>query len=134
MVSAEGFAAHLWTDGQFVYVGTGRKFGATPIEVTVWPSRPDDPDPSWQHVAEVSLAPGGPLEIFNWGGDAPVVTIALPAGDVRLRVSWQGLVAGRFEGLDENWESEERLSFDVWAAAFEPPTIIRAWDGWPVRS
>ncbi len=130
-VSDEGYAAHLWTNGRFVYVGTRRKFGSTPIAVTALPFAPGDPDAEWQHVAEVSLASGGSLDILNWDGDTPVVTMALPAGDVRLRVSWQGLVAGRFEGLDEDGNSDERLSFELWPAPPTPPTIVREWDGWP---
>lgn len=131
MVTEEGYAAHLWTDGQFIYVGTRRKFGPTPIEVTVSRTRPEAPDDSWQHVVEVSLTPGGPLEVFSWGDDRPLLTTPLPSGDVRMRVSWKGLVAGRFEGLDENGESEERLALGLWAGPIEAPKIVREWRGWP---
>jgi hypothetical protein len=132
-VTREGYEAQLWTDGGFVYVATKRKFGATPLEITFHPSRVGNPDAHWQHVVEVSLGPGGPLEIFNWPGDDPALTIELPPGNMRLRVSWQGLVVGQFEGLDEDGNTEERLSFDLWPEPLEPPRVIRQWNGWPSR-
>ena len=130
-VPEDGYAARLWTDGQFVYVGTLRKFGPTPVNVTVLATPPADPDGAWQHVVEVSLTPGGPFEVLSWTVDDPLLTVPIPSGDVRLRVSWRGLVAGRFEGLDEQWESAERLMFELWAEPSKPALIVRNWDGWP---
>ena len=130
-VPPEGYQARLWSDGGFVYVGTRRKFGTTPVDVAVLPSRASDPDALWQHVVEVSLAPGGPLEIFDWPGDEPALTIELPPGDMRLRVSWQGLVEGRYEGMDENGNSDERLLFELWPAPVESLSIVKEWSGWP---
>lgn len=51
-------------------------------------------------------------------------------GWVRLRVLWTGLVASRFEGLDEGGSSDEHLTFQVWGAPPSPPTVVRWWSEW----
>ena len=125
-----GFEAHLWSNGQFVTVRTARKFGTTAVAVEVWDAPPDPPDEHWQHVAEVSLEPGGPLEVFGWDDDTPAVIVPIDEGWVRLRVLWAGLVAGRFEGMDEDGNSEEHLMFQVWGAPRSPSAVIRWWSRW----
>ena len=97
-----GYEAHLWSNGGFVTIGTARKFGTTEVGVEVWDTAPDQPDEQWQHVAEVSLEPGGSLEVFGWGDDDPAVVVPIHEGWVRLRVLWAGLVGGRYEGMDED--------------------------------
>jgi hypothetical protein len=97
-----GYEAHLWSNGEFVTIGTARKFGTTAVAVEVWDSPPDQPGEHWQHVAEVSLEPGGPLELYSWGDETPAVIVPIDEGWVRLRVLWTGLVAGRFEGVDQD--------------------------------
>ena len=91
---------------------------------------PDQPDEDWQHVAEVSLEPGGPLEIFSWGDETPAVVVPIDKGWVRLRVLWTGLVAGRYEGVDENGNSDEHLTLQVWGAPPSPSAVVRWWSKW----
>lgn len=136
-VSDDGYDKHLWTDGAFVYVGTRRKYGSTVVDVVLLQAKPDRPDPSWQHVVEVSLEAGDPtIEVFSWDAvpDAPTAVVHAVAAPIRLRASWTGLVPGRFEGLDEHGESDERLLLELWP---EPPSedrVIRAWPDWSDRS
>jgi hypothetical protein len=130
-VSEPGYAARLWTDGGFVYVGTARQFGTTPVDVDVTTAPPGPAAPSWQHVAEVSLESGGAIEVLSWGADDPVVTIDVDGGPLRLRVSWTGLVAERFEGMEADGSSDERLAITIWPAPAAPAEVVRRWDGWP---
>jgi hypothetical protein len=125
-----GYEAHLWSNGGFVTIGTARKFGTTAVAVEVWDIRPDEPDERWQHVAEVSLEPGDSLEILSWGDETPAVVVPIDDGWARLRVLWSGLVAGRFEGLDEDGSSDEHLTFQVWSTPPSPPTVVRWWSEW----
>jgi len=125
-----GYEAHLWSNGEFVTIGTARKFGTTAVAVEVWDTPPDQPDERWQHVAEVSLEPGGPLEIFSWGDETPAVVVPIDEGWVRLRVLWAGLVAGRYEGMDDGGTSEEHLMLQVWGTPPAPPVVVRWWSGW----
>jgi hypothetical protein len=74
-----GYEAHLWSNGAFVTIGTARKFGTTAVAVEVWDT-PPDPDEHWQHIAEVSLEPGGPLEIYSWGDETPAVVVPIDEG------------------------------------------------------
>jgi hypothetical protein len=129
-----GFEEHLWSNGDFVYIGTARKFGTTTVVVEVWDTPPDQPDDRWQHVAEVSLKPGGPLEVFSWNDDTPVVVVPIDEGWVRLRVLWAGLVAGRFEGMDDDGTSDEHIVFQAWGAHPSPSAVVRWWSGWVLPS
>jgi hypothetical protein len=56
--------------------------------------------------------------------------VPIDEGWVRLRVLWAGLVAGRFEGMDEDGNSEEQLMFQVWAAPSSPSAVVRWWSEW----
>lgn len=125
-----GYEAHLWSNGAFVTIGTARKFGTTAVVVEVWDTPPDQPDEHWQHVAEVSLEPGGPLEILSWGAETPAVAVPIDEGWARLRVLWAGLVAGRYEGVDEDGNSDEHLTLQVWGAPPSPPAVVRWWSKW----
>jgi hypothetical protein len=125
-----GYEAHQWSNGGFVTIGTARKFGTTTAAVEVWHTPPDQPDEHWQHVAEVSLEPGGQLEIYSWGDETPAVVVPIDEGWVRLRVLWTGLVAGRYEGVDEDGNSDERLTLQVWSALPSPPAVVRWWSKW----
>ena len=71
------------------------------------------------------------LEVFDWPGDAPTLTVNLPNGPARLRVSWTGLVAGRFEGLDDDGISDESVAFELWPAPIDAPSVVRQWPAWP---
>lgn len=117
-----GYEDRLWSDGRFVYLGTERQFGTTPLRIDVLDSPPSEPDPVWQHAAEVSLDGDGPLEVFSWPGDDPVVSVPLPAGPVRLRAHWGGLGP---DHLDE--DSPEHLALVLWSAALAPPVVVRRW-------
>ena len=80
----------------------------------------------------VSLQPGGPLEVLSWGEEIPAVAVVVPIdeGWVRVRVLWAGLVADRFEGMDNEGTSDERLALQVWGAPPSPPAVVRWWSGW----
>lgn len=131
-VSETGYERRLWSDGGFVYVGTHRRFGTMPVTITVLNGRPDLPDDRWQHVAEVSLSAGAPtIEVFSWGSDDPAFVVPVPTGDLRLRCAWTGLVAGRAEGLDDEFESDEQLAIQVWPEAATDSTTLRTWPDWP---
>lgn len=129
-VTDAGYQARLWSNGSFVTVGTARKFGTTTVTVEVWDSPPDQPVEHWQHVAEVSLEPRGPLEILSWGDESPAVVVPVDEGWVRLRVLWGGLVAGRHEGMDDDGTSDEHLVLQVWGTPQSPPSVVRWWSGW----
>lgn len=130
-VSEEGRRDRLWSNGGFVYVSTRRKYGSMPIGVHLLDRQPGDPLGEWDHVAEVSLDESGPFEVFSWGDEEPVARIATPGGGLRLRVLWKGLIAGRFEGLDQDGASDEQILMEIWPAPPRPPTVVRRWDGWP---
>jgi hypothetical protein len=79
-------------------------------------------------VVEESPAPGGDLEIFDWDGDGPVVTVPISPDAVRLRVAWSGLLEeNRFEGLDEDGNSDETLLVQVWPQKQDGPVVLRCW-------
>lgn len=131
-LSAEDYRDRLWSDGRFVVIGTHRKFGTTALSVEVADAEPAPPAEDWQHVAEVSLAGEGPLEVLSWPGDVPPRSShELPTGPVRLRVQWAGLVPGLGEGMDARGRSEEHLALVLWSAPVTPPAVLRRWDGWP---
>ncbi len=130
-VTEEVYRDRLWTDGAFVVISTVRKFGTTPISVDVGAGPPGPPDDKWQHVVEVSLEAGGRLEILSWSDDRePLAIPDVPAGPVRLRVHWAGLVPGRFEGLDDDGNSDEHIAFVVWPAPVASPSVLREWGSW----
>lgn len=132
-----GYARHLWTDGAFVYVGTYRKYGPVPVDIDVLPARPDLPERSWQHVVEVLLDNvSAVLEVFDWNAalDAPTAVVQIPESAVQLRCSWTGLVPDRFEGLDGDGESDERLLIQIWPAEGSRDTVVRWWPHWKRRA
>lgn len=101
-VTSEGCVRSLWSNGSFVYVGTDRKFGSTPLRIELLDGSPaGPPDSSCQHIAEISLDPGGKLEVYDWNGGTPNVVVAIDPGSVRLRMHWTGLITDRFEGMDD---------------------------------
>ncbi len=129
-VPDRGYEAHLWSTGLWVYVGTCRKLGTTVVTVEVLDGPPTGPDPGWQHVAEVSLDAGGAVKLMNWEGWDPALEVDVDPGPLRLRVGWRGLVAGRFEGMDDNDESDEELLLQLWSAPVAPLQTIRRWVEW----
>lgn len=128
-VPSDGYERLLWSSGSFVMVGTVRKYGATRLRVQVVEAAPIvPPAEEAQHVVEDSLAPGGDLEIFSWDGGTPVATVAVPHSSVRLRVLWSGLrEENRFEGMDEEGNSDENLLILVWPQAIAGPEVLRCW-------
>ena len=127
-VTTAGYEQYLWTDGDFVYVGTTRRYGPTPVHADILDVDPGEPDGSWQHVVEVSLNGGRELEIYDWGADEPKGILDIDPGPVRLRVSWRGLVPGLDEGLDEGGNSTEELLLQTWPAAQAPGAVLRCWE------
>ncbi|WP_191279590.1 hypothetical protein [Nocardioides flavus (ex Wang et al. 2016)] len=131
-VSLETYERRLWTDGRFVVVSTFRKYGTTPVSVDVVAEEPPGPGEEWQHIAEVSLEGSEPLEVLSWEVDeGPRSLHEVPAGPLRLRVHWGGLVAGLPEGMTSQGRSEEHLALVVWPAPTAPFVALREWDGWP---
>jgi len=136
-VSDLAYETKLEARAGFVYLGTARRYGTTRLRIEVHDSEPAEPDVRWQHVAEVSLATSGVLEIHDWGADEPAMSVSVPAGPIRLRASWTGLVAGRGgEGLDQDGTSDERLMLQIWTALPADPAVRRWWAEWrlPERS
>jgi hypothetical protein len=129
-VTEETYRHHLWTDGGFVVISTFRKFGTTPLTLHVVADEPQPPSAEWQHVAEVSLRGGGPLEILSWDQE-PRSKHEVPAGSLRLRVHWGGLVPGLPEGMYTQGNSDEHLALVVWPAPIAPLAVVRDWDSWP---
>lgn len=128
-VPSQGYEECLWSDGAFVYIGTSRKFGETKVRIEVRRVLPEDePSADWQHVAEVSLDAGGDFEVYGWGDDTPVATVPVDRSPLRLRVCWRGLVPGRFEGLDDEGESDEELLFQLWPAEPAGSQVTRWWE------
>jgi hypothetical protein len=130
-VSRETYQRRLWSGGGFVVVSTFRKFGTTSLSVDVLPGEPGPPAEEWQHVAEVGLDGDGPLEVLSWDDAGPRSRHELPAGPVRLRVHWGGLVPGLPEGMESQGASDEHLALVVWPAPPAPFAVLREWDGWP---
>ena len=131
-VTNQTYRNRLWTDGGLVVISTLRKFGTTPVTIEVVEDEPEPPSEEWQHVAEVSLDGGGPLEILSWPGDQePRSTHVIPAGSVRLRVHWGGLVPDVWEGMDDQGNSAEHFALVVWPAAIAPFAVLREWASWP---
>jgi hypothetical protein len=129
---AAAYRNRLWTNGHFVVISTLRKFGTTPITLDVLATEPAPPGGAWQHVAEVSLNAGGALEVLSWPGDQePRSRHEIPARAVRLRVHWGGLVAGQFEGMDDEGQSPEHLALQIWPSPIAPFGLLREWDSWP---
>ena len=129
-VSGVGYEAHLEaTSPGFVYVGTLKKFHATPVRVEVHDAEPDPPAPKWQHVAEVSFTGDGLIEVLSWPGEV-VFSIPTPAGPLRLRAMWAGLEPGLSEGLPEDRPSDEHLELQVWPAPHAERNVLRWWEEW----
>lgn len=127
-VTTKGYEQYLWTNGSFVYIGTTKRYGPTPVRVEVLDHEPPIGDESWQHVAEVSLHRGGALEIFDWEVGDPCVVVDVEDRPLRLRVSWRGLVPDLAEGLDENGESSEELLMQTWPGENAPDSVLRCWE------
>src|SRR5260370_832662 len=130
-VSGPGYEAHLEAPSSgFVYVGTLKKFSATPVRVEVHDGEPDSPAAKWQHVVEVSFTGDGILEVLSWPGDV-VFSVRTPEGPLRLRAEWAGLEPGLSEGLPEDDRpSDEHLEFQVWPAAEADRHVLRWWAEW----
>lgn len=130
-VPSAGYEAHLWSDGAFVYIGTARRFGTTSVAVEVLGQTPSaDIAPEWQHVAEVSLDAGGDLEVCSWDPEPRAAVVPIDGGPMRLRAHWTGLTAARYEELDEQGNSDERLLLQLWPAAVAPAQVVRWWPEW----
>ncbi|MBX3314505.1 MAG: hypothetical protein KF906_09315 [Actinobacteria bacterium] len=128
-VPSQGYEDYLWSDGAFVYIGTTRRYGKTNVRIEMEHEAPEgEPSRDWHHVAEVSLDPGGDLEVYSWGDDSPAATVPLDGSAIRLRVCWRGLVSGRFEGLDEEGKSDEELLIQLWPAEPADSRVTRWWD------
>ncbi len=128
-VPSVGHQECLWSNGGFVYIGTTRRHGTTRVRVETTDEPPAEAADEWQHVAEVSLDRGGDVEFYSWGADVADATIPVSDEPLRLRVAWRGLVPGRFEGLDEDGNSEEELLVQLWPAEPTPPQVTRWWSG-----
>jgi len=121
-VTDAGYEAHLEaTSAGFVYVGTLKKYSATPLTVEVHDTEPEPPGDDWQHVAEVSLMGDGVIEVLSWPAEA-ALSVASPVGPQRLRVMWAG--------LDDDDPSAEHLEVQLWPAPLTEPKVLRWWSSW----
>lgn len=129
-VSEPGYEAHLEVPAPgFIYVGTLKKFSATPVRVEVHDGKPDSLPAKWQHVAEVSFTGDGTLEVLSWPADV-AFSVRTPDGPLRLRVMWAGLEAELAEGLPEGRPSDEHLELAIWPAARTEREVLRWWPEW----
>jgi hypothetical protein len=130
-VSSIGYEVHLEaTTPRFVYVGTEKKFKPTPVTVEVHEREPDLPPEEWQHVVEASVTGDGAIEVLSWGSNDPAMKVPAPAGPLRLRALWRGLVPGLAEGLPDEGNSDERLMFQIWPAPAAERRVLRWWSEW----
>jgi len=130
-VTAEGNEIHLEapTPG-FVYVGTLKKFGGTPLRVEVHDREPAEPEAKWQHAVEVSIAGDANIRVVHWPGEE-AFSVPTPSGPLRLRVKWAGLDPELLgEGLREDLTSDEHLEIQVWPAGQAPRRVLRWWSEW----
>jgi hypothetical protein len=126
----EDYHDHLGVREGFVYVGSGRHFGDVTVRVVVLDREPGPPPEDWQHVAEVSLVSSGVLEVSGCLSEEPEGAIRVPAGPIRLRAGWEGVVP--FEYTDEFLDaaSTERVILQVWPAELAGKAVQRRYPGW----
>lgn len=130
-MTPQGYAAKLWSDDGFVFVGCDKLYGPTPIVVEVLDAPPSPRAPAWQHVAEVSLSSGGrEFMVESWDDDRPVATVELGPDAFRLRVSWAGLGLGDDDGFDKHGVRHERLLLQLWPTEFAAAEVVRWWPQW----
>jgi hypothetical protein len=124
------FADHLGVRSGFIYVGSGRHFGNVRVRILVLDHEPGPPPAHWQHTAEVSVVSTGELEVYGWWSQGPAATVHVPAGPLRLRVGWEGVVP--FEYTDEFWDSPstEQVTVQVWPAPLARKVVLRRYEGW----
>lgn len=136
-VSDWGYEAHLEAPSPgFIYVGTLKKFFATPVRVEMHDAEPEVPAAKWQHVVEVSFTGDGTLHVLSWPGDV-AFSVRTPIGSLRLRAMWAGLEPELDEGLPpDDRPSEEHLEFQIWPAPHADRNVLRWWPEWdlPPRS
>lgn len=124
---SEGLERGLWSADGYAHVRTQRADGTTPVRFEVFDAHPDEPVlRGSQHVAEVSLAPGGHLEVFDGDAertDPPRATVEVPPGPLRVRVAWSGLVDG--EG-----DSTKAIVVQLWPEEPHEPLLVRCWHLW----
>jgi hypothetical protein len=130
VVSGWGYEAHLEAPAPgFVYIGTLKKFYATPLRVEVHDAEPGPPPDKWQHIVEVSFTGDGNLDVLSWPGDV-AFSVRTPVGPLRLRAMWAGLEPGLSEGLPEDRPSDEHLDLQIWPAPHAARKVLRWWDEW----
>jgi hypothetical protein len=124
-VTDAGYEAHLEaTSAGFVYVGTLKKYSATPVSVEVHDAEPELPGDEWQHVADVSLTGDGVIEVLSWPAER-ALSVPTPEGPLRLRVMWAG--------LDPDDESKEHLALLLWPAPLADREVLRWWSYWKLQ-
>jgi hypothetical protein len=122
--------AELWerrcaSSGGAAIVYTLKQFGETAVEArsVAGPSPLDGAD----HVAEFSLVvPSGRLALSGWETSVVSGTLDVPAGPVRVRVSWFGLARSR-ESEDD---ADEYFEIDVFPGPSAPVETVRCWPTW----
>jgi hypothetical protein len=129
-VSGAGYETHLEASAPgFIYVGTLKKYSATPIRVEVHDQEPDAPSAEWQHVVDVSITGDGVINVLSWPADI-ALSVPTPAGPLRVRAKWAGLEEGLGEGLREDGSSDERIELQIWPSTHAPGEVLRWWTGW----
>jgi hypothetical protein len=132
-VSRRGYARHLWSADGFVYLGTRKQDGPTPLRIVILDGPPaGEGDEVWEQISEVSVESDGSLDVYDGGADEPLATVDVPSGDIRLRVSWAGVADGP-DGSGPPDGSDERVLAQVWAQEAAPPRVPREAAGWSDR-
>jgi hypothetical protein len=123
------FADHLGVRDGLVYVGSGRHFGDVTVRVSVLDQQPGSPPDRWQHAAEASLMSSGVLEVYGWSDNGPLASVPVPAGSVRLRLGWEGVVPFRYADELLDLPSTEQVTIQVWSAPVADKAVLRrhAW-------
>jgi hypothetical protein len=100
------------------------------VRIVVRDREPGPPPARWQHVAEVSLVSIGELEVYGCLSQEPEATVRVPAGPLRLRAGWEGVVP--FQYTDEFFDapSTEQVTVQVWSAELAGKAVLRRYPGW----
>ncbi len=124
------FADHFGVRDGFVYVGSGRHFGDVTVRIVVRDREPGPPPARSQHVAEVSLVSTGELEVHGCLSEGPEATVHVPAGPLRLRAGWEGVVPFRYTDEFLDAPSTEQVTVEVWSAQLAGKVVLRRYPGW----
>lgn len=118
-VSDEGFAVGLEAIDGFVFIGTTMYGSPIAVALEVHASDPGARLGA-DRFAETCLVGSGDVAVHNWDpDDLPVMTRAVPAGDLQMRANWFGTA-----------EAETHPDYHSGGVALSPERIVL--DLWPM--